>query len=107
MQRDGFKCRDCGSADKTLQVHHCFYEKGDPWNTGDEFLLTLCGECHEGRQEIEDGCRRALARILMAKSSFGVWEFAVQITHESNTSPENCCVLNSDTRELLVSGGAS
>jgi hypothetical protein len=54
MERDGFECCDCGSADKSLTVHHCHYSKGGPWDTPDGFLLTLCQDCHATRQEVED-----------------------------------------------------
>lgn len=64
MNRDEWKCRDCGCADKTLHVHHCFYEKGDPWETSDEFLLTLCEECHQSRGDLEADAKKALARIM-------------------------------------------
>jgi len=60
MQRDGFACRDCGDEKSTLQVHHCRYEKGEPWEVDDQFLLTLCGSCHEHRGLIEKEMKRAL-----------------------------------------------
>lgn len=47
MERDGWACRYCNETTKTLQVHHTKYAIGDPWNTPDFFLLTLCDECHE------------------------------------------------------------
>lgn len=47
MERDGFTCRDCGSATNTLNVHHAYYEKGfDPWEYPDGSLKTLCELCH-------------------------------------------------------------
>lgn len=47
MQRDGFKCLFCGAADKTLNVHHCYYIAGrDPWDYHPASLLTLCERCH-------------------------------------------------------------
>lgn len=65
FERDNFKCRDCESDKKTLTVHHCFYERGDPWDTADEFLLTVCNPCHKIRQATEDEARRLLG-ILFA-----------------------------------------
>lgn len=64
LQRDNFTCRDCHAKDKTLHVHHCLYEKGDPWETDDRFLLTLCEGCHESRQLLEDDARKALGIIM-------------------------------------------
>ena len=63
MQRDGFACRDCGDQKSTLQVHHCYYEKGGPWATDERFLLTLCGDCHEKRGDLESDGKRALGFI--------------------------------------------
>jgi hypothetical protein len=64
MERDGFACRDCGDDKSQLHVHHCFYEKGDPWETGAEFLLTLCESCHEMRGFQESDAKRMLGQIL-------------------------------------------
>jgi hypothetical protein len=60
MQRDGFACRDCGDETSTLQVHHCRYEKGEPWEIEAQFLLTLCDSCHERRGMVEKGIKHAL-----------------------------------------------
>jgi hypothetical protein len=69
MQRDRWQCRDCTDSTKNLQVHHCHYRRGvEPWDIEDQFLLTLCEDCHLERQELENGARVALA-LLMAASS--------------------------------------
>lgn len=48
MERDGFACLSCGSKDKTLNVHHMYYERGcAPWEYPDESLQTVCEGCHE------------------------------------------------------------
>lgn len=48
MERDGFKCLECGSNDTTLNVHHGYYRKGaEPWDYEDETLHTLCEGCHK------------------------------------------------------------
>lgn len=48
MERDRWRCRRCGSAGKTLNVHHGYYEKGNnPWDYPDGSLFTLCEKCHE------------------------------------------------------------
>jgi hypothetical protein len=47
MERDGFKCRSCGSAEKTLNVHHAYYEKGAKvWEYPEETMITWCEDCH-------------------------------------------------------------
>jgi len=76
MERDGFKCRDCGDEKETLHVHHCFYEKGDPWNTKDDFLLTLCETCHKERQECEDLAKSELGKLFARIDSGSVHSIA-------------------------------
>lgn len=52
MGRDGFTCQRCGSKDKTLNVHHKYYEPGmNPWEYATETMVTLCDECHQVWQE--------------------------------------------------------
>lgn len=46
MQRDGYRCRRCGSRGK-LNVHHRWYVYGrKPWQYPDRCLITLCERCH-------------------------------------------------------------
>jgi len=48
MHRDGASCVECGATDKTLNVHHTYYEKRkNPWDYPDDALLTLCEACHK------------------------------------------------------------
>lgn len=49
MSRDQFRCLQCGSKVKTLNVHHQYYIKGRmPWEYSNDSLLTLCEDCHHG-----------------------------------------------------------
>lgn len=56
MQRDNFTCVVCGRGikdDTPLQVHHLKYLKNvEPWNYADDYLITLCDECHS---KVHDG----------------------------------------------------
>lgn len=56
MQRDNFTCVVCGRGikdDTPLQVHHLKYLKNvEPWNYADDYLITLCNECHS---KVHDG----------------------------------------------------
>lgn len=52
LQRDGYRCRICGSI-ANLQVHHKQYHfnkttnrKCLPWEYDDKYLVTLCESCH-------------------------------------------------------------
>lgn len=48
MQRDNFTCQVCNDSKSTLNVHHCYYEKGaDPWEYENGSLITLCESCHD------------------------------------------------------------
>jgi hypothetical protein len=51
MQRDDFRCKCCGDALSTLNVHHLMYVK-EPWDCPLEKLETLCERCHEWRSAI-------------------------------------------------------
>lgn len=56
LQRDEWKCVYCGADDKTLHVHHLMYWPGrDPWDYRNEFLQSLCYECHENTRVEPDG----------------------------------------------------
>jgi hypothetical protein len=72
FERDEWKCRDCGSDSETLTVHHCHYSRGGPWETPDEYLLTLCEGCHEHRQVCEDKIKRCLGHLLATNSVGGI-----------------------------------
>lgn len=55
LQRDNFCCQSCNDAEKTLHVHHVFYQKGrDPWDYSNCDLITLCDDCHETWHYIYD-----------------------------------------------------
>lgn len=48
MDRDKFTCLLCNSKDKTLNVHHGYYQKNaEPWEYPEESLHTLCEPCHK------------------------------------------------------------
>lgn len=47
LQFAGWECENCGSKDKTLHVHHSYYEKGlEPWEYPDISMSALCEMCH-------------------------------------------------------------
>ncbi len=53
MERASFTCEGgCLSKDKTLNVHHGYYEKGfEPWEYNDDTLWCFCDDCHIKIQE--------------------------------------------------------
>lgn len=71
LERDEWACQLCRRGDQTLHVHHRYYEPGkDPWEAGDDALVTLCAECHEiethDRRMAEDRLLAVLRRHLLA-----------------------------------------
>lgn len=53
FERDHFRCRDCGAADKSLHAHHLAYVTGlDPWDYPDVEIQTLCDSCHATRTRL-------------------------------------------------------
>jgi len=52
LERDNWTCKSCGETEKTLHVHHLFYFKEtDPWDINDGYLITLCEDCHSGKND--------------------------------------------------------
>jgi len=76
LERDGYHCRDCNNEDN-LQVHHCWYAKGPPWETPNEFLVTLCDECHERRQGCENALKKSLG-LMFARAPIDLLESSVE-----------------------------
>ncbi len=69
MERDGFKCRECGDGDKTLHVHHFYYSKGkQPWEYEEDALITHCERCHSFVEESMDQIKRNIGIILSSRS---------------------------------------
>ena len=51
IDRDGAACRFCGEKPPVLHVHH-FQYNGEPWESGDDDLITLCPLCHKEEHAI-------------------------------------------------------
>jgi hypothetical protein len=66
FERDGWRCRDCGRGDRSLNIHHCIYVRGiKPWECDPSLLLTVCEDpCHMDRQNAENEARIAHASVL-------------------------------------------
>lgn len=60
-------CEDAGCKrhDSTLEVHHTYYfGRRDPWDYERSFLICLCSDCHQKRQQFETGIHVSLAKLL-------------------------------------------
>jgi len=77
MDRDGWKCRICGTTGSTLSVHHLRYaQTGNPWDVESNDLATICQSCHLdlhakkiGCKDIAAGFNRAYADGLLANDT--------------------------------------
>lgn len=55
FERDNWECQACGEDEITLNIHHIHYylfrkkidEIEGPWDYPDNFLVSLCNDCHE------------------------------------------------------------
>jgi hypothetical protein len=53
LQRDEFKCKNCNSDEKTLQIHHLEYNNCEPWEYENRYLITLCEDCHKKEEQLK------------------------------------------------------
>jgi hypothetical protein len=66
LQVANWTCEQCGAKDKTLHVHHGYYERGlAPWEYPDETLHCLCETCHTAAQEMLTQVHRIIGRLPM------------------------------------------
>lgn len=75
LARDNWQCQECLSSEKTLHVHHLDYERDtEPWEYPEDFLITLCKNCHgavkEDRKRSESYIIKSLR--LNLKNSFSL-----------------------------------
>lgn len=96
MNRDGFACRDCKSSTNTLNVHHCHYQRGEPWGIADVFLLTLCEECHVTRGDLESEAKRSLALIMSRMDPNELAEIVGRLSHFARHPDERMNVFDDD-----------
>lgn len=51
LNRDEWACQCCLGEDVTLHVHHNKYEGDFPWECPDQYLITLCENCHKAEED--------------------------------------------------------
>lgn len=76
FKRDNFQCCNCGSADN-LNCHHKKYGE-TLWGVPDEWLETLCNECHIKRHLLEREIR------LMSCSEFFLFSEKMRLSPVEN-----------------------
>lgn len=66
MQRDNFTCQmiGCHETEKTLHIHHLDYlnckDSDGPWDYPDNYLITVCEDCHQEINELRPGYEKRL-----------------------------------------------
>ena len=64
LERDDWQCKSCGDRDKTLNVHHIFYDKGkNPWEYDDDILITWCEACHSARHKLQKQILKGISEV--------------------------------------------
>lgn len=65
LERDEWKCRDCGDSESELQVHHSHYGKNrEPWEADPNWIGTYCWPCHVRRQQREQSAKDVFGTLL-------------------------------------------
>jgi 5-methylcytosine-specific restriction endonuclease McrA len=78
MNRDEWMCVDCNQSNNTLTVHHCRYN-GEPWDVENEFLMTLCKDCHQSRQDDESDAKLMIAQLSSMMDANEFHEFVTRL----------------------------
>lgn len=104
LERDDFTCQFCFDSESTLHVHHLWYENGDPWDTSDDSLITLCEECHEmetrSRKEADESLLEACRRLGVSTWHIGELARAIRSLDHPNDWEWSAVCLGISTPEL-------
>jgi len=76
LSRDNFTCQYCGDTETTLHVHHKRYSKDNPWDIENEYLTTLCADCHCAEEFRKMEYKEHFTRKIIKKD----WDGFVYIT---------------------------
>jgi len=65
LNRDNWKCVQCGNDKLTLHVHHKSYiGNKNAWEYNDLDLITLCEYCHEQYHELERNLKKLFLTLV-------------------------------------------
>lgn len=81
LQRDEFRCRLCNDDKTELHVHHKKYN-GDPWDSEDDDLVTVCKYCHLVYESVKEfyknvslyKVKRTATDVALHLTAFGIDE---------------------------------
>lgn len=72
LERDDWKCQDCGDKDETLHIHHRIYKNGiEPWEYDNRLLITLCESCHKSERKHRLEEENILIQLLKVELLYG------------------------------------
>jgi hypothetical protein len=64
LEQAGWRCTYCDADDRSLHIHHTYYEKGlAPWEYPDESLEVLCEPCHWRAEDLRMLMQRQLGKM--------------------------------------------
>ncbi|MCK5616636.1 hypothetical protein KAR91_83015 [Candidatus Pacearchaeota archaeon] len=64
LEDQKFTCERCDSKEKTLNVHHGYYDKNlKPWEYPIESLHCLCGDCHKYIHELQNQIKHQIRNL--------------------------------------------
>lgn len=64
LDREDFTCEWCQATNKTLHVHHGYYQKGlEPWEYNTNTLHCLCEDCHPEVQALTTEAHHLFASL--------------------------------------------
>ncbi|HOY33472.1 MAG TPA: HNH endonuclease [Bacteroidales bacterium] len=97
MERDQFRCQDCGSIDDQLHVHHLFYLQGKKaWDYPDEFYITLCDKCHIGVHTQTELLYKEIAKYVKQTKYIGnLQDYLIALRVAIHISPEHASAYRS------------
>lgn len=77
LQRDNFTCKGCGDTDKTLNIHHKYYDfEIMPWEYTNNSLITLCDECHKHWHDMKAEYEKSLIKSIY-NAGFEIIDFYI------------------------------
>ncbi len=68
LERDNWKCKKCSDEETPLHVHHLEYN-GDPWETDNKYLVTLCEHCHNAVELFKNDCDFDKMKMMKLKTN--------------------------------------
>lgn len=84
FDRANFKCRRCGSGERSLHAHHKIYFRGHkPWEYEDDLLECLCEPCHQAAHEAKQELDLIVAREPTSKLAMFTDAITAALTNDA------------------------